>query len=160
MHALRFDISYRDYVKTNMELINCDDMRDSRGIEAGATGMLKILFPDKLPSEEDFYRYCVNPALEMRQRVRDELCKLDREYEPLSMRSQYPDEFQLTHRRVEFVDPSKIDPNLLSKLIEPEQAEEPVEQIMSDIPASASTGEDADEKPSVKSVHTRKRIWL
>jgi hypothetical protein len=27
-----------------MELINCDDMRDSRGIEAGATGLLKILY--------------------------------------------------------------------------------------------------------------------
>jgi len=35
MHTLRFDISYRDYVKTNMELVNCDDMRDSRGIESG-----------------------------------------------------------------------------------------------------------------------------
>lgn len=106
MHSLRFDISYRDHVKTNMELVNCDDMRDSRGIESGATGMLKILFPDQQPSEEDFYRYCVNPALEMRQRIRDELTKLDREYTPISMRSKHPDEFQRTHRKVTFVDAS------------------------------------------------------
>lgn len=103
MHTLRFDISYRDFVKTNMELVNCDDMRDSRGIEAGATGMLKILFPDKQPSEEDFYRYCVNPALEMRQRIRDELTKLDREYAPITMKSKHPDEFQRNHRNVSFV---------------------------------------------------------
>jgi len=103
MHTLRFDISYRDYVKTNMELINCDDMRDSRGIEAGATGLLKIIFPDKQCAEEDFYCYCINPALEMRQRIRDELTKLDREYPPISMKSKYPDEFQRTHRDVTFV---------------------------------------------------------
>jgi ATP-dependent Lon protease len=45
LHTLRGDISYRDYVKTNMELTNCDDMRDSKAIEAGATGLLKMLFP-------------------------------------------------------------------------------------------------------------------
>lgn len=104
MHTLRSDISYRDYVKTNMELSNCDDMRDSRGIEAGVTGLLKILFPNKQPSEDDFYRYCANPALELRQRVRDELCKLDREYVPISMRSKLPDEFQRNHKRVDFIE--------------------------------------------------------
>jgi len=107
MHAFRQDISYRDYVKTNMELFNCDDMRDSRGIESGATGLLKIIFPNKEPTEEDFYRFCVNPALEMRQRVRDELCKLDREYTPLTMQSRYPDHFQRNHRLPSFVDPEK-----------------------------------------------------
>ena len=49
LHSLRSDISYRDYVKTNMELQNCDDMRDSKAVEAGATGLLKILFPDQRP---------------------------------------------------------------------------------------------------------------
>ena len=71
LHTLRGDISYRDYVKTNMELTNCDDMRDSKAIEAGATGLLKMLFPDKQPSDTHFYKYCVNPAIELRQRVRD-----------------------------------------------------------------------------------------
>lgn len=92
-----------------MELENCDDMRDSRAIESGATGLLKILFPDKHPSEEEFYRFCVNPALEMRQRVRDELSKLDPEYMPVSMRSKYPDHFQCEHRKPQFVDPGKAE---------------------------------------------------
>jgi len=130
LHMLRSDISYRDFVKTNMRLENCDDMRDSRAIEAGASGMLKILFPDIQPTEEDFYRYCANPALEMRQRVRDELCKLDREYEPISMRSKFPDEFQRTHRKAEFVDPSQIDLKKLPKRWEPEHEEEPVEHLL------------------------------
>lgn len=128
LHMLRGDISYRDFVKTNMELENCDDMRDSRAIESGATGMLKILFPDQQPSEEDFYKYCVNPALEMRHRVRDELCKLDREYLPISMRSKYPDEYQRTHRKAQYVDPSDIDKMKLPKKLEIK--DEPSEQIL------------------------------
>jgi hypothetical protein len=109
MHSLRSDISYRDFVKTNMELSNCDDMRDNRGIEGGATGLLKMLFPDRQPSDEDFYKYCVNPALELRQRVRDELCKLDREYASVSFSSEYPDEFQQHHRDPVFQTPSTDD---------------------------------------------------
>jgi ATP-dependent Lon protease len=108
LHKIRRDISYRDYVKTNMELQNCDDMRDSKGIEAGATGLLKIIFPDKDPSEEEFYRFCVNPALELRQRVRDELCKLDREYAPVTFTSKIPDDFQRGHRLVLYSDPNTI----------------------------------------------------
>jgi len=108
LHSLRSDISYRDYVKTNMELQNCDDMRDSKAVEAGATGLLKILFPDQNPSEEEFYRYCVNPALELRQRVRDELCKLDREYVPVTFSSNFPDDFQRGHRLVSSADPDSV----------------------------------------------------
>ena len=113
LHTLRGDISYRDYVKTNMELTNCDDMRDSKAIEAGATGLIKILFPDKQPSEPDFYKYCVNPAIELRQRVRDELCKLDREYVPLTILSKFLDDFQNNHKKPSFADVSKLD-NIVS----------------------------------------------
>lgn len=146
LHMLRSDISYRDFVKTNMQLENCDDLRDNRAIETGTSGMLKILFPDLQPSEEDFYRYCANPALEMRQRVRDELCIMDREYEPISMRSKFPDEFQRTHRRAEYVDPSTIDYKKLPIRWEPEQSEENHEHLLSGItPQAASTEEQPDQ---------------
>ncbi len=108
LHMLRADISFRDFVKTNMQVENCDDMRDSKNIETGATGLLKILFPDKQPSEEDFYSYCVNPAVEFRQRVRDELCKLDREYAPITMKTSFPDEFQKYHRPAKYIDPNDL----------------------------------------------------
>lgn len=134
LHMLRADISYRDYVKTNMQVENCDDMRDSKNIEAGATGLLKILFPDKQPSEKEFYRYCVNPAVEYRQRVRDELCKLDREYAPITMKSAYPDEIQLTHRPAKYIEPNDL---LIEKEKRHEQipSEEDLRQIEdSDLP--------------------------
>ena len=116
LHSVRGDISYRDYVKTEMEVQNCGDMRDSKAVEAGATGLLKILFPDKGPSEEEFYKYCVNPALELRQRVRDELCKLDREYAPVTFKSRFPDDFQRNHRLVRYVteQEAEVPPALLA----------------------------------------------
>jgi ATP-dependent Lon protease len=53
-------------------------MRDSKAIEAGATGLLKMLSPTNNHLTPIFTNNCVNPAIELRQRVRDELCKLDR----------------------------------------------------------------------------------
>ena len=98
LHTLRGDISYKDYIKTNIDLVNCDDMRDTKAIEAGAGGLMKILFPDKNLNEDEFYKFCVNPAVELRQRVRDELCKLDREYKPITIKSKHPDDFQKSHK--------------------------------------------------------------
>ena len=99
LHKLRHDIGYRDYVKANMELIDCNDMRDTKAIEAGATGLMKILFPDKKLTDQEFYEYCVNPAVELRQRVRDELCKMDREYTPLTIKTPHPNAFQENHQK-------------------------------------------------------------
>lgn len=115
LHILRNDISYKDYVKSNMILSNSDDMRDSKAIEAGASGLLKIIFPDKNPTEEEFYKYCVNPAIELRQRVRDELCKMDREYSPATIKSKYPDDFQKHHKKPIFYDPEKAAEMILEK---------------------------------------------
>lgn len=103
LHTLRDDIGYKDYIKTHMTLRNCEDMRDNKAIEAGASGLLKMIFPDKNPTEEDFYEYCVNPAVELRQRIRDELCKLDREYTSYTINSQFPDEFQKAHKPPRYV---------------------------------------------------------
>ena len=45
-----------------------------------ATAYLKVLFPDLQVTNADFIKYCVKPTVELRQRVRDELHKMDREY--------------------------------------------------------------------------------
>ncbi len=108
LHTLRSDISFKDYIKTNIELINCDDMRDSKAIEAGASGLLKIISPNMKLEEEDFYKYCVNPALELRQRIRDELCKIDREYIPITIKSKLPDNFQNKHQFPVFYEENEI----------------------------------------------------
>lgn len=148
LHSMRTDISFRDYVKTNMVLENCEDMRDSKAIEAGATALLKILFPNQNPTEGEFYQYCVNPALELRQRVRDELCKMDREYVSLSIRSKIPDDFQRNHYYVDFVE---LDQNVESHLY-PKDTQPLIEQSegldvleSGDIPDSIPTGVEKEE---------------
>ncbi len=127
LHIFRNDISYKDYVKSNLELYNCDDMRDSKAIEAGAAALLKLLFPDKSPSEKDFYNYCVNPAIELRQRVQDELCKMDREYQPVTIKSKFPDKFQMQHNLPVYYDPNNIAD--ISFVNENNESEEVIENV-------------------------------
>ena len=152
LHSLRSDISYRDYVKTNMDLQNCDDMRDSKAVEAGATGLLKILFPDQDPSEVEFYHYCANPALELRQRVRDELCKLDREYVPVTFTSKIPDDFQRGHRLVSYADPDMIPPPPVAQTepesISPQDKEEA--EVLQYFGAIETPPAEVEEQPKVE----------
>lgn len=80
LHVLRSDAHYAEYVSQEMRLVNCDDLRDRKAITRLATGFLKLLFPDMKPTEEQFKEFCVKPAVELRQRIRDDLYKLDPEY--------------------------------------------------------------------------------
>ena len=68
-----------------MRLVNCGDLRDRKAITRLATGFLKLLFPDMKPAEEEFKESCVKPAVELCQRVRDELHKMDPEYAKVSI---------------------------------------------------------------------------
>lgn len=80
LHVLRRDAHYSEFVTQQMHLVNCNDLRDRKAITRLATGYLKLLFPDMQPTEEEFRENCVRPAVALRQRVRDELYKLDPEY--------------------------------------------------------------------------------
>ena len=97
LHELRPRLEFADYVSHSLRLPSCDDMRDNKAIARTAEGYLKLLFPDLNVTEEQFVEFCVNPALRMRQQIRDELSKIDREYGWVSIRSSKPDEFQLLH---------------------------------------------------------------
>jgi ATP-dependent Lon protease len=85
LHVMRRIPQYDEYVSENMVLVNCDDLRDRKAIARVAAGFLKLLFPDLEPTEEQFKEFCVKPAVELRQRVRDELHKLDPEYAQVSI---------------------------------------------------------------------------
>ena len=148
LHKVRGDISYRDFVKTNMQLSNVKNMRDNKGIEAGATGLLKILFPNKSPNEEEFYQYCVNPALEYRQRVRDELCKLDREYISVSFKSKYQDRFQKMHEPAVYVDPDEVADEIVPLKDSPQESGEDVYQFMGEV-------EESSEEVIVEELHAK-----
>jgi ATP-dependent Lon protease len=80
LHSFRSDTRFVDFVTDEMILKNCNDLRDRKAITRLATGFLKILFPDINPTKEEFIEYCVKPAVELRQRIRDELHKRDPEY--------------------------------------------------------------------------------
>jgi len=97
LHELRTDLRYADYVSQSLHLPHCEDMRDGKAIARLAEGFLKLLFPDRNVSDEEFTTYCVNPAVRMRQQIRDELSKIDQEYRWVTIKSQVPDEFQLSH---------------------------------------------------------------
>ena len=97
LHEMRVDLQYADYVSHSLHLPECDDMRDNKAISRLAEGYLKLLFPDLNVTNEEFIEYCVNPAVRMRQQVRDELSKLDQEYKWVTIKSELPDEFQHSH---------------------------------------------------------------
>jgi ATP-dependent Lon protease len=87
LHRMRGEVRYSDYVKTNMHLHGCNDLRDRKAIARLATAYLKLLFPDIGPEAEEFRTFCIQPAVELRQRVRDELHKLDAEYAAVSIQA-------------------------------------------------------------------------
>jgi ATP-dependent Lon protease len=97
LHELRTDLNFADYVSQSLHLPQCEDMRDTKAVSRLAEGYLKLLFPDLRLTDEEFISFCVNPAVRMRQQIRDELSKIDQEYEWTTIRSQQPDEFQESH---------------------------------------------------------------
>jgi ATP-dependent Lon protease len=97
LHELRVDLRYAEYVSQNLNLPQSEDMRDNKAIARLSEGYLKLLFPHLDLSEEEFISYCVNPAVRMRQQIRDELSKIDQEFKWVTIKSKIPDEFQLSH---------------------------------------------------------------
>jgi len=112
LHELRSDLRFSDHVSHSMHLPECEDMRDNKAIGRLAEGFLKLLFPDLKVSGEEFIEFCVNPAVRMRQQIRDELAKLDQEYRWVTIKSELPDEFQLSHpdKKPEPEEDTEVDP--------------------------------------------------
>ncbi len=54
--------------------------RNEESVRALAGGLMKLQFPHGEVAPEQFYRYCLKPAVELRQRVWDQLYMLDGEY--------------------------------------------------------------------------------
>jgi ATP-dependent Lon protease len=80
LHQLRGRGGYDEYVTQHLGVDGTKDMRDLKAIRRLAAGFLRLLFPNLRPTEEEFLRYCIQPAVEMRQRVRNQLSRLDSEY--------------------------------------------------------------------------------
>lgn len=79
--ALRHDLTADQYVERHVRLKGAHAYgRNQRAVRDIASGMMKILFPHGEVADMDFWRYCLKPAIELRQLVWDQLYQLDAEY--------------------------------------------------------------------------------
>lgn len=90
LHALRERGGYAEYASAHLKVIGTDDMREKKAIERLAAGYLRLLFTDIGPTSSEFYEYCVKPSINLRQAVRDQLCKMDPEYKIVSISGKVP----------------------------------------------------------------------
>ena len=84
MHKLRDDETYANLVNQLIVVPNNADMRDTTAVKRLAEAFIKILFPHWQAKEdvnnEEFVKYCLTPAVEMRAVIRKQLSILDSEY--------------------------------------------------------------------------------
>lgn len=74
MHELRDDASYRAIVDKLIIMPPNSDTRDTEAVKRISTAYLKLLFPNVRKAEDitpdNFRRYCLNPAMDMRGIIR------------------------------------------------------------------------------------------
>jgi ATP-dependent Lon protease len=78
--SLRQDLEIDAYCARNIQLGPEAYQRNQESVRALASGYMKLLFPDGEVSEAEFKKYCVDPAIKLRQGVWDQLYTLDPEY--------------------------------------------------------------------------------
>ena len=79
--ALRNDLVADQYAARRIQLLGERPYkRNHESISSLASGMMKILFPDGEISDDEYCRYCLRPAIKMRQLIWDQLYTLDAEY--------------------------------------------------------------------------------
>ena len=80
LHHLRTRAGYEQIVQQHSTLTGTNDQRDITAITRLAAGYCKLLFPHGEISDEDVAEYCLKPAIDLRQRIRNQLALLDPEY--------------------------------------------------------------------------------
>ena len=84
LHMLRDELHFRAIVDKMLEVPSTADTRDVEAIKRLTTAFLKLLFPHirshKDVSRDEFERYCLRPAMEMRGFIRKQLHLMDKEY--------------------------------------------------------------------------------
>jgi ATP-dependent Lon protease len=85
LHVLREDPSYRAVVDQLLVLPKGADTRDTEAVKRICTAYLKLLFPNVRSAEDitvpEFKRYCLKPAMEMRQIIRMQMGYADEKYQ-------------------------------------------------------------------------------
>lgn len=85
LHTLRDDPSYRAVVDQLVVLPKGADTRDTEAVKRICTAYLKLLFPNVRSAEDitafEFKKYCLKPAMEMRQIIRMQMGYADEKYQ-------------------------------------------------------------------------------
>lgn len=86
LHSLRDDLSYAAIVDKLIDYPSNADKRHMTAIKRLCTAFMKLLFPNVQSvgdiDKEDFIKYCLNPAMEMRSVIYKQLCIIDpKEYD-------------------------------------------------------------------------------
>lgn len=83
MHQLRTAPEYANIVTESISVPKGSDMRHIKAVQRTATAYLKLLFPHITKKEnlnmDDFYTYCLKPAIHRRDIVRKQCAIMDRE---------------------------------------------------------------------------------
>jgi len=83
MHQLRTAPEYANIVTESISVPKGSDMRHVKAVQRTATAYLKLLFPHITKKEDidlnDFYTYCLKPAIHRRDIVRKQCAIMDRE---------------------------------------------------------------------------------
>jgi len=80
LHSLRDHFECDRYVTRRVRVVGTEDIRDERAIQRTAGAFLRLLFPHLELTDEEFRRYCVAPAVQYRQYIRDQLHLMDEEF--------------------------------------------------------------------------------
>jgi len=78
--ALRDDLEPDQMCTRRIRLEGEGGIRNELAVRSVASGLVKLQFPHGEFSDAEFYRYCVKPAVRLRQLVWDQLYALDAEY--------------------------------------------------------------------------------
>ena len=81
LHAMRDDLSYSALVDECLDVPAKADKRDMTAIKRLCTAFVKLLYPNAKHKgdidAEEFIKYCLNPAKEMRATIKKQLCIID-----------------------------------------------------------------------------------
>ena len=78
--AMRHETMHEEWVRRHTQFAPRTDIRDQEAVIATASGLLKILYPDLNVNDDEFNNFCLQPAVTMRQYIRNQLWLLDAEY--------------------------------------------------------------------------------
>lgn len=85
LHRLRSRDSHEQYIARRVRVLGTQDIRDEKAVQRVATAFFKLLFPHGEATDDELMHFCIEPAIDYRQYVRDQLTLRDEEFPPFKL---------------------------------------------------------------------------